>query len=176
MRHTMTLQQPVTRVRMTARAVRTITTELAANDHDTETGGILLGRHDRDTVVVRHAGTPGPAAVRTPTSFLRDLAHAQALADQAFADDGSTWVGEWHTHPTSATTTPSPRDASTYRRLLRDPELAFHTLIAVILAPHRDSWAVQAWACRHHRITDTQLQLPVHLMSPTDHRDRGGPP
>jgi len=160
LRIAMTAQQPVNRVRMTARALHTITTELATGDRDTETGGILLGHHHRDTVVVRHAGTPGPAAVRTPTSFLRDLTHAQGLADQAFADDGSVWIGEWHTHPTAATTAPSTRDLHTYHQLLEDPELAFHTLIAIILTHYQDTWAATAWACHQHSIMPTHLQLP----------------
>ena len=175
MRIAMTIQQQVTRVRMTAPAYRTITAELATSDHGTETGGILLGHHARDTVLIHHAGTPGPAAVQTPTSFLRDLAHAQALADQAFADDGSVWVGEWHTHPTSATTTPSTLDAHTYRQLLDDPELAFHTLIAVILAPHQECWEATAWACHHRTITTVQLQLPEHLTPSTGHHTRRHP-
>ncbi|MEU9961226.1 Mov34/MPN/PAD-1 family protein [Streptomyces sp. NPDC050982] len=151
-------QQPVTTVHLTAPAARIITTELRMADHTTETGGILLGHHTHNTVTVHHAGTPGPAAVRTPTYFLRDLAHAQALADEAFASDASVWVGEWHTHPTSRPI-PSARDAATYRQLLADPELGFHSVIAVILAPREHHWACAAWAARHGRITPVELRL-----------------
>ncbi|MFE8017907.1 Mov34/MPN/PAD-1 family protein [Streptomyces antibioticus] len=151
-------QQPVTTVHLTAPAAQVITTELRTADHTTETGGILLGHHTHNTVTVHHAGTPGPAAVRTPTYFLRDLAHAQALADEAFASDGSIWVGEWHTHPTSRPI-PSARDAATYRQLLADPELGFHSVIAVILAPREHHWACAAWAARHGRITPVELRL-----------------
>ncbi|MEV6027773.1 Mov34/MPN/PAD-1 family protein [Streptomyces sp. NPDC052036] len=151
-------QQPVTTVHFTAQASRIVTTELRTSDHSTETGGILLGHHTHDTVTVHHAGTPGPAAVRTPTYFLRDLAHAQALADEAFARDGSVWVGEWHTHPASRPI-PSARDAATYRKLLSDPELGFHSVIAVIFGPRAGRWEGAAWACRLGRIEPVQLQL-----------------
>ncbi|WGD44730.1 Mov34/MPN/PAD-1 family protein [Streptomyces cathayae] len=89
----------MTVVHLTAPAALAITTELHTVDHTTETGGILLGHHTRYTVTICHAGAPGPAAVRTPTYFLRDLGHAQILADEAFTADRSVWVGEWHTHP-----------------------------------------------------------------------------
>jgi integrative and conjugative element protein (TIGR02256 family) len=151
-------QQPVTTVHLTAPATRIVTTELRTADHTTETGGILLGHHTHDIVTVHHAGTPGPAAVRTPNYFLRDLTHAQALADGAFASDGSVWVGEWHTHPTSRPI-PSARDAATYRQLLNDPELGFHSVIAVIFAPRADGWEGAAWACRLGHIEPVHLQL-----------------
>lgn len=149
--------QPVTTVRLTAAAAHIITTELGTADHTTETGGILLGHHSLATVTVHHAGTPGPAAVRTPTYFLRDWAHAQALADQAFAADGSAWVGEWHTHPTSRPI-PSTRDAATYQQLLEDPELGFHRVIAVILTRRDAHWVGAAWTARHGGISPVGLQ------------------
>ncbi|MET9904625.1 Mov34/MPN/PAD-1 family protein [Streptomyces sp. NPDC006446] len=151
-------QRPVATVHLTAPAAHVITTELFTADLTTETGGILLGHHTHHTVTVHHAGTPGPAAVRTPTYFLRDLGHAQALADRAFAADGSIWVGEWHTHPTSQPV-PSARDTATYRQLLDDPELGFHSVIAVIFARHEHRWAGAAWAARHDGITPVELRL-----------------
>lgn len=89
--------RPVTAVHLTEEAVRVITDELRTADNNRETGGILLGHHVHDTVTVRHAGTPRPDAVQTPAYFLRDLAHAQTLADHAYAQDHSVWIGEWHT-------------------------------------------------------------------------------
>lgn len=151
-------QLPVTTVHLTSPAAHVITTELRTADHITETGGILLGHHVQDTVTVHHAGTPGAAAVRTPTYFLRDLRHAQALADKVFAADGSVWVGEWHTHPTSQPI-PSTRDAATYQQLLDDPELGFHSVIAVILARHERHWVGTAWAAWHNWITPVGLRL-----------------
>ncbi|WP_237404790.1 Mov34/MPN/PAD-1 family protein [Actinacidiphila reveromycinica] len=133
-----------------------ITTELRTADHTIETGGILLGHHIRDTVTVRHAGTPGPAAVRTPTYFLRDLAHAQALADEAFTTDASVWIGEWHTHPTGPPA-PSARDTATYRRLLGDAELGFHSIVALILAYRGGRWTESAWTCHGQCVTPVEL-------------------
>lgn len=152
--------QTVTTVRLTPAAAHTITTELRTADHSTETGGILLGHHVLSTVTVHHAGTPGPAAVRTPTYFLRDRAHAQALADQAFAADGSVWIGEWHTHPATRPV-PSARDAATYQQLLDDPELGFHSVVAVIFTLCGGQWTGAAWAARNGGVAPAALQLPA---------------
>ncbi|MEV7886917.1 Mov34/MPN/PAD-1 family protein [Streptomyces sp. NPDC002817] len=152
-------QQPVTTVCFTTPAVHIITGELRTADHAFETGGILLGHHIESTVTIHHAGTPGPSAVRTPSFFLRDLAHAQTLAEEAFATDGSLWVGEWHTHPTSRPI-PSTRDVGTYQQLVDDPELGFHSFISVIFSLSQRRWTGAAWACRHDRITPVGLTFP----------------
>lgn len=157
----MTLQ-PVTAVCLNALAARVIATELRTADHATETGGILLGHHTRDTVTVCYAGTPGPAAVRMPTYFLRDLAHAQALADEAYATDRSVWVGEWHTHPIGPAA-PSARDTATYRQLVGDPDLAFHSIVALIFACGEGGWTGTAWTCHSQRVTRVSLTI-----NPTD--------
>ncbi|MEW2435948.1 Mov34/MPN/PAD-1 family protein [Streptomyces caniferus] len=150
--------QHVTTVRLTPAAACTIATELRTADHATETGGILLGHHSADVVTIHHAGAPGPAAVRTPTYFLRDRAHAQMVADQAFAADGSVWIGEWHTHPTGRPG-PSARDTATYQQLLDDPELGFTSVVAVILAPDDGHWTGAAWAAHDGGIAPAALEL-----------------
>jgi integrative and conjugative element protein (TIGR02256 family) len=148
--------QPVTAVHLAASAAGVITTELRTANHTCETGGILLGHHIHETVTVRHAGTPGPAAVRTPTYFLRDLAQAQVLADEAFTTDASVWVGEWHTHP-AGPPAPSARDTATYRQLLDDPELGFHSVVALIFARQEGRWTGTAWTCHNRCITSVDL-------------------
>ncbi|MBT2896092.1 hypothetical protein HET64_05265 [Streptomyces sp. McG3] len=153
--------RPVTAVHLTQGALRVITDELRTADRSRETGGILLGHHVHNMVTVQHAGTPGPEAVQTPTYFLRDLAHAQALADDAYAQDHSVWIGEWHTHPASRPV-PSSRDASTYHQLLNNPELAFHSFIAVILGQRGPQWDVTAWSCRDNTITQVALHGLPH--------------
>ena len=72
-------------------------------------------------------------AVRQPTFFLRDLDQTQHLAVEAFAHDGSVWIGEWHTHPWSASV-PSDRDLFTYA----DPDLHFVGIISLIVADDQD--------------------------------------
>lgn len=124
---------------LTAAAIITIAHEAHASTDGTETGGILLGTTERDAIVVRHAGRPGPRAIRRPDFFQRDLPHAQSFADRAFAHNHSIWIGEWHTH-VHAPPRPSSRDLATYQTLLADPELAFDYLVAIILADTTNDW------------------------------------
>lgn len=144
-------------------AIRTITREVDAASDGRETGGILLGYVNADaTADVRYAGDPGPAAVRTQTFFLRDRAHAQRLADTAFATDGSIWIGEWHTHP-STEPVPSRTDIDTYHNLLADQELHFAVIVSIIIGPlqplHRPEVGMIAWACTLNSIRTIPIQL-----------------
>ncbi len=105
-----------------------------------ETGGILLGKEvDFPAgVCIRHAGGPGPNAVRGKTVFVRDLAHAQRVANELFDRDGSTWVGEWHTHPNGAPV-PSSRDLRTYEAILENAELGFSFFSSLIVTKSPES-------------------------------------
>lgn len=125
-----------------------------------ETGGILLGALDPNRrFKVRRAGDPGPAAVREPRYFLRDLAHAQALADAAWRQDRSQWIGEWHTHP-HGPGQPSPTDLATYRQLLDDPELGFAQILSLIVAPDRAAgWLLFAWAVDRYGVAPSRIVL-----------------
>ena len=120
-------------------AVSVIVDAARASTDGLETGGILLGAAEPNAIVVRHAGRPGPRAIRRPDFFQRDLQHAQSFADQAFALDHSIWIGEWHTH-LHAPPRPSTRDLATYQILLSDPELAFDYFVAIILADSTKDW------------------------------------
>jgi integrative and conjugative element protein (TIGR02256 family) len=162
-----TVQKPadVTQIRLTEAVAGTIRREASRSIDGNETGGILFGHlHPDGTAEVRHAGDAGPAAVRTPTFFLRDLGHAQALATAAFARDGSGWIGEWHTHP-SISALPSARDLETYLSLLSDPQLAFDVIAALILTAGADGWhspATYGWACYPDRAEAVPVIIARH--------------
>ena len=154
---------------------RTAVSRYAARAEDgRETGGILLGHHrdrPRPVLDVVHAGDAGPRAVRHAAAFRRDVLHAQALADLAYRTDGSIWIGEWHTHP-NGPPRPSRRDLTSYRRMLSDPELAFHVFLAMIVLPGQD--------CGWHRprltgwVVTTADAWPVPLLRRA-HLERTGP-
>jgi integrative and conjugative element protein (TIGR02256 family) len=137
------------RARLYESAAATILGEAVRSRDGYETGGILLGRLDADgTAEIRHAGDPGPVAVRRSNFFLRDLDHAQRLAERAFTRDGSVWVGDWHTH-IAAAPVPSDRDLDTCARLLADPDLQFDAVVSIIVAGQGD-WTepgAAAWVC-----------------------------
>jgi integrative and conjugative element protein (TIGR02256 family) len=141
----------VSTVLFTPQAADRITKLAAAAGDGLETGGILLGTDNGLTqpVVVRHCGDPGPAAIRRRTYFRRDLEHARTVAADAAPEDGSVWIGEWHTH-SIAMPEPSGRDLRTYEKLLDDPQLGFARILAVIvLAGPGADWhtpALHAWS------------------------------
>lgn len=140
----------------------------AVRSHDgLETGGILLGTDDsKEDIVVRRAGGPGPKARRESHRFLRDLAHAQRLADLAWKEDQSQWIGEWHTHP-AGDLTPSDYDLEAYVRHLHDPELGFSRFISIIvgLSPTGEAksvaWIIDRESARPKPVTT--LNAPFQL-------------
>lgn len=149
-------------IRLQAPAVETILTEAPASVDGSETGGILLGHDGDDAITVTRAGDPGPQADRRPDGFLRDLAHSRWLADEAYDEDGSVWVGEWHTHPTGGGV-PSEIDVETYERLLADSKLGFTRITAMIVtACPEHGWselAVAAWIADADGIHNARVEL-----------------
>lgn len=153
----------------------TIRNESRASLDRMETGGLLLG-HDPGgpaPVLITTAGAPGPGAHRTRSEFKRDLAHANALADAAYTEDGSVWLGEWHTHPRGPAA-PSDRDVRTYRRFLLDPELGFTRVTSLIITPRDDAWEkveIQGWTVKlstqasSRRLTVTRCDVVPHSTS-----------
>ncbi|MFL6145158.1 MAG: Mov34/MPN/PAD-1 family protein [Labedaea sp.] len=153
-----------TKIILTDAAMSVIADEARASTDGLETGGILLGTAEPAAIVVRHAGRPGPNAIRRMDFFQRDLQHAQSFADRAFALDHSIWIGEWHTH-VHALPRPSSRDLATYRTLLGDPELAFDYFVAIILADNMNDWhtpRLTAW-----------IVTPTHACAVLAHRAPG---
>ncbi|WNV74443.1 Mov34/MPN/PAD-1 family protein [Geodermatophilus sp. DSM 44513] len=132
-------------VSLSRHALQTIRETSQAAQDDRETGGIILGHQYADgRLTVTIAGDPGPAAVRTRDSFRRDPSHAQALADAAWSNDRSVWLGEWHTHPRGPVH-PSPIDLATYLSLLRDPALTFRAFLALIVIPVAPEPTIFPW-------------------------------
>jgi integrative and conjugative element protein (TIGR02256 family) len=142
-------------LRIIPKALMLIGEEAIRSRDGLETGGILLGTDDGQEIVIRHAGGPGPKARRETHRFLRDLAHAQQLAEQAWKEDQSRWIGEWHTHP-SGDLTPSNYDLEAYTRHLHDPELSFKRFLTLIVGLTRTGKITGvAW------IVDQETVLPV---------------
>jgi integrative and conjugative element protein (TIGR02256 family) len=150
-------------VRLSESAGMVILEEARASSDGTETGGILLG-HDRGdgSIEVTVAGAPGPHALRTANRFTRDLAHAEALADAAYEEDGSVWVGEWHTHP-KGPPEPSDVDLRTYLSHLSDSRLGFERFVCLIALPCPEhAWehiSLTAWIVYDHVVEVAELRM-----------------
>jgi integrative and conjugative element protein (TIGR02256 family) len=162
-------------VEIHAEALATITEQVRIGGTVLETGGILLGHNRHDCCAIRVAGEPGPNAVRHRRAFSRDRAHAEGLADAAWADHQATWVGEWHTHP-EGLATPSDIDLASYLDHLNDPDLGFAYFISLIIAlqPRRQQLAADqpntasvpavmtAWVVRADGVE------PAHITTPQE--------
>jgi integrative and conjugative element protein (TIGR02256 family) len=151
-------------VRIAADAVANIAREASASSDGRETGGILLGfdASDLGELLVMEAGGPGPNAERRVDYFRRDLAHARALADDAYRRMTARWVGEWHTHP-HGQLAPSRVDLRTYRGFLADGALHFSVFFAVIVGTGPEGWSTPratAWVIERRRVLGA-LILPT---------------
>ncbi|WP_081913223.1 Mov34/MPN/PAD-1 family protein [Mycolicibacterium neoaurum] len=130
------------------RALAVIHRETRAAGDGCETGGILLGTTIEKFSAIRHAGGPGPSAVRTATTFLRDRVYSQRFAEACWSADRSLWIGDWHSHPAMAPV-PSETDLATYRSLLADSELCFGVFISLITTATASGVVMAAWWCTH---------------------------
>lgn len=87
-----------------------------------ENGGILIGRRilDSHDTVVDQVTSACPTDVQSACSFVRNPIGHQAQLDRAWRQSGgvATYLGEWHTHPTS-NVEPSPIDRRNWRKLAR---------------------------------------------------------
>ena len=91
------------RVTVSSRAALAMLEE-ARRSEGSETGGLLAGILGDGQVLVTHAGDPGPAAVRTRSSFKPDQKHNAALALRLAHESGGAvrQLGGWHVHPSGA--------------------------------------------------------------------------
>lgn len=86
-----------------------------------EAGGVLLGRHIRETtdIIVDRVTTPQPGDRRSRSRYFRSRHRHQVLIDRAWQESSwtCTYLGEWHTHP-EPIPTPSIVDRIDWRRKL----------------------------------------------------------
>lgn len=66
-----------------------------------ETGGVLLGYVESDTIFVAKASDGGPNAMHEEFNFRADPNYIDMFIDMEYANSGEKlkYLGEWHTHP-----------------------------------------------------------------------------
>lgn len=85
-----------------------------------ETGGILIGYHESNTIVVTHALTIDSDRASINQYVRDDVKANQLLKDflmDRAVDDPTGYIGEWHSHP--APVGPSPLDISVIRTIAK---------------------------------------------------------
>lgn len=110
-------------------AARACGSRMTLDAYPLETGGILLGWHEDDAIVVSHILQVGDHRASTHAYVRNDKAAQTALDDfRASSPDSSIgYVGEWHSHPVPLP--PSDIDYSTLRELAGDT--AYQVALAV---------------------------------------------
>ncbi len=133
--------------------------ELARAALPRETGGILVGWHEDDTVVVTDV-LPVPDKRAGGHHYSRNHKRAQRVLDQhrkQTADKNVGYVGEWHSHPA-----PQPPSHIDLNSLAELTEVTVHTVALVVFAVHPDGAVSPVGAAgRRHGRTVTIQELVV---------------
>lgn len=81
-------------------AAEIITSEIKEFGH-TETGGVLMGRVEKDSIVIEIASGAGPSAIHESIYFQADSDFIDMFVDMEYANSNgqNIYLGEWHTHP-----------------------------------------------------------------------------
>lgn len=128
---------------------------------DPEAGGVLLGRHLRNStdIVVDVVSEPAEDDRRTRFAFFRSKHAHQAIIDKRWFDSRGTcvYLGEWHTHP-EPDPTPSRTDLAQWRRHLRSDDVDDVHIYFLIVG--QTTVAVWQGARKSGRIVQLKLEAP----------------
>ena len=110
-----------------------------------ETGGILAGYMEKGLFRIEHATGPGPKAVHTRASFLRDGEYCQAELDKIFAQTNGKidYLGEWHSHPLAIG--PSKRDKDSMRDIAEDTRYAIPNPVLGLCIKKGNKWDFECY-------------------------------
>jgi integrative and conjugative element protein (TIGR02256 family) len=110
-----------------------------------ETGGIVIGHAQGDTILVTRLTGPGPNAVHRPELFIRDGAYAQAMLEAAVeeTDGRDDYLGEWHSHPFQQG--PSIQDRESTQRISRNPNYNTPHPVLVLCRRWRRGWRFEGY-------------------------------
>jgi integrative and conjugative element protein (TIGR02256 family) len=123
--------------RMSSEVIRELRPYVQDANLKPEAGGLLLGRHIRDSldIVADALTTPLSGDRRTRFGFVRQGPRHQEFLDRAWRDSGGTctYLGEWHTHP-EPVPQPSSVDLANWRRKLgsdRFTDVLFFVIVGI---------------------------------------------
>ncbi|WP_437604308.1 Mov34/MPN/PAD-1 family protein [Sorangium sp. So ce590] len=125
---------------------------------DLEAGGVLLGRHLRESPhkVVDEVTEPMQGDRRSRYHFTRGKVNHQRRIDEAWESSRGTcvYLGEWHTHP-EPVPNPSPVDLNDWHRRLRTDQFDSDTLYFIIVGTS----AIRAWEGHRESLTISPLKV-----------------
>lgn len=128
------------RVLLSESPANTLKKYIQVQMHDSEAGGMLLGRLilESNDLVVDEATEPNKRDRRSRFFFWRSKKDAQKRIDDAWARTNQTrvYLGEWHTHPEDDPT-PSCIDLKNWRRIVREARFEQESLLFLIAGRER---------------------------------------
>ena len=124
-----------------------------------ETGGILLGYHESNAIVVTNALTINSDREST-TQYVRNDVKANKLLENFLADratdDPTGYVGEWHSHPAPAG--PSPLDVNVLHAIAKTSDVPI-ALVVCSASPTTPFHGVTAHRQRFGRTTSRTVPV-----------------
>lgn len=100
---------------------------------DVETGGILIGYHTEQAIVIRHATSAGPQAKHLEDSLEMDLDFISTELKRFETLNRLGYEGNWHTHPRSKWLTPSTTDINLMRDVVDSGNYDIEAAIGMIV-------------------------------------------
>jgi integrative and conjugative element protein (TIGR02256 family) len=120
------------KVYLSETAIRSIRSECSRVD-GVETGGILIGYHSEDWMVISHATGPGPDAVHGPYDIELDLAFITKELKNQEKSLPVGYEGNWHCHPGQRFIKPSRVDEHLQNSIVRSPNYDVDTVLLLIV-------------------------------------------
>lgn len=126
------------------------------DEHKSESGGILIGRHiiETDDIVIDTVTQPTCFDKQTRFSFFRNKKIHQEILDFHWqnSEHTYTYLGEWHTHPESIPT-PSMIDVKNWKMITKSFSLSTEQLFFIIIGINE----LRVWQTHNKRFKIIQL-------------------
>lgn len=133
------------RVKLAQSALERIHHYAQTDERKLAAGGLLLGRHIKDTndFVVDWVTVPMMRDVRQRKAFVLDTPLHQREAEKLWRSSGGTCglLGDWHTHP-EADPSPTQSDIQTWRSKLKNDLTTGFSFFAIMGSKRLGLWQV----------------------------------
>ena len=158
------------RIKIAARALRTMRQFRQLRPEHTEAGGVLLGRliDGSENLVIDEATIPDSSDRRSRFNFFRSKNRTQQRINQAWQETNQTrnYLGEWHTHPEDYPT-PSGHDIENWKRIVSVSRFEQKALVFLIVGRR----AVHAWRVQKGERQAVQLQRIMGRKAKSEERN-----
>lgn len=132
----------------------------SAQHFPNETGGMLVGRVEGDSVLITHATGPGPLALHSGHEFKRDGEYSQKILDQIVTEVGGMYdyIGEWHSHPLKSG--PSSKDIKTMNWISQNAKYKVaQPILGLCVLETKNIWRIEFYLCKEQSV----IRLKPHM-------------